>query len=372
MKSVMTRRIFMAGVGGALGIVSCNRQRATGFPGSAIVASEAEHTLSAISLERFRVTHQLRLEAAPSVVMALSDPSRVLCLLPDRGTLVETDPQAISERRRVRVGDQSVAMRLDPDGKRVWILNQSPHSLVAVDLATFRMGAKIPLPGKAASMDLYGKMSAISLPDSGQIAIIENNRVSRIIATDIAQEMICFRPDGGVVMGGDPQSQVLAVADPATGRLLVKLPLPLKPRRYCYDAGGGQLFISGEGMDAVSIVSPYQTEVGETILAGHSPAGMAVVGDTLFVTNSDSGDVTVIDIYTRRVLARIPVGQDPEEVVVTPDGQYALVLNRKSGDVAVIRVPSIVQWGNHHNKTAPLFTMVPVGGRPVSAAISRT
>jgi YVTN family beta-propeller protein len=283
------------------------------------------------------------------------------------------DNEAVSVRQKVRVGDESLAMRLDPDGKRLWVLNKSPNSLVAVDLATFKPRVHVRLPGVPASLDVYGKMAAVTLPERGEIAIIENDRVSRTIATGIAPEMICFRPDGGMVMAADPANQMLAVADPATGELLVKLPLPMKPRRYCYIANGGQLFITGDGMDAVSIVSPYQTEVGETILAGHAPAGMATVGDDLlFVTNSESGDVTVIDIYSRKVLARIPVGQDPQEVVITPDKQYALVLNRKSGDVAVIRVPSILAWGNHHNKTAPLFTMVPVGGRPVSATISRT
>ena len=112
--------------------------KGTGFPGFAIVASEAEHTLSAISLERFRVTRQLGLEAAPSEVMALSDPPLVLCLLPGRGTLVAIDNQAVAVRHRVRVGDESLAMRLDPDGKRVWILNKSPNTLVAVDLKSFR------------------------------------------------------------------------------------------------------------------------------------------------------------------------------------------------------------------------------------------
>ena len=373
---MITRRAW---IGGALLTAACGPPKGTGFPGFAIIASEAEHTLTAVSLERFRVTRQLSLEAAPSEVMALSNPPLVLCLLPRRGTLVAIDNEAVAVRNRVRVGDESLGMRLDDDGKRVWILNKSPHTLVAVDLATFRPGARVRLPGTPASLDVYGKMAAVSLPDRGEIAIIENDRVSRNIATGIAPEMICFRPDGGVVLAGDPHSQMLAVADPATGQLLVKLPLPMKPRRYCYNFDGGQLFITGEGMDAVSIVSPYQTEVGETILAGHSPAGMAVPPgnrqdrpDYLFVTNSDSGDVTVIDIYSRHVVARIPVGQDPQEVVITPDNQYALVLNRKSGDVAVIRVPSISAWGNHHNKTAPLFTMVPVGARPVSATISRT
>jgi YVTN family beta-propeller protein len=369
---MITRRAW---IGGALAMAACSH-KGTGFPGFAIVASEAERTLSAISLERFRITRQLGLEAAPSEVLALTDPPLVLCLLPDRGTLIAIDNEAVSVRHRVRVGDASLGMCLDGDGKRVWILNKSPNTLVAVDLQSFRPGARVRLPGAAASLDVHGNMAAVSLPDRGEIAMVENDRVSRSIPTGIAPEMICFRPDGGAVLAGDPHSQLLAIADPAAGRLLVTLPLPLKPRRYCYNTDGGQLFITGEGMDAVSIISPYQTEVSETILAGTSPAGMAVVSDYLFVTNSESGDVTVIAISSRHVLARIPVGQDPQEVVITPDNQYALVLNRKSGDIAVLRVPVVVAYGNSHNKlphslSAPLFTMIPVGARLVSAAISR-
>jgi YVTN family beta-propeller protein len=375
---MITRREWMTGtIGGVVAMAGCNRHQATGFPGFAIVASEAEHTLSAISLERFRVTRQLRLEAAPSQVAAITNPNLVLCLLPSRGTLLAIDSEGVAVRQKVRVADESLTMRPDDDGKRVWVLNKSPNTLVAVDLASFREVAKVHLPGTPASFDFHGKICAVSLPAPGAIAIVENERVSRTIATGLSLEMICFRTDGVVVMAGDPQGQMLAVADPASGQLLVKLPLPLKPRRYCYNSDGGQLFITGEGMDAVTIVSPYQTEVSETILAGHSPAGMATpkpdkdLPEYLLVTNSGSGDLTVIDVYSRRVVARIPVGQDPQDVVITPDNQYALVLNRKSGDIAVIRIPSIGQWGNHKNKTAPLFTMIPVGTSPVSATISR-
>ena len=374
-ESMITRRAW---IGGALAIAACGPRKGTGFPGFAIVASEAEHTLSAVSLERFRVTRQLALEGAPSQVVALSNPSQVLCLLPGRGTLISIDSEAVAVRHKVRIADESLTMCLDDDGKRVWILNKSPNSLVAVNLADFRVGARVRLPGVPGSADIHGKLAAVSLPKEGAIAIVEQDRVARTIATGIAPEMILFRPDGGVVMAADPGGRMLAIADPETGQLLVKLPLPLEPRRYCYNSDGGQLFITGEGMDAVSIVSPYQTEVSETILAGHRPAGMAVPHagpsqpEYLFVTNSDSGDVTVIDIYSRRVVARIPVGQDPQDVVITPDNQYALVLNRKSGDIAVIRIPSILAWGNHHHKTAPLFTMIPVGMGPVSATISRT
>jgi hypothetical protein len=49
-----------------------------------------------------------------------------------------------------------------------------------------------------------------------------------------------------------------------------------------------------------------------------------------------------------------------------------LVLNEQSGDVAVIRLLNIrdADLNSRRSRTAPLFTMIPVGSRPVSAAIT--
>ena len=54
------------------------------------------------------------------------------------------------------------------------------------------------------------------------------------------------------------------------------------------------------------------------------------------------------------------------------DGQYALVLNSKSGDMAVVRLLSLSTAPNGgHRKflSAPILTLIPVGDRPVSAAL---
>jgi YVTN family beta-propeller protein len=88
----------------------------------------------------------------------------------------------------------------------------------------------------------------------------------------------------------------------------------------------------------------------------------------LFVANAGSGEVTILDIETRRLLAVVPVGREPACIGLTPDQQYALVPNRASGDVAIIRVGSVAA---KRTRSAPLFTMIPVGSRPVSVAVQR-
>ena len=120
------------------------------------------------------------------------------------------------------------------------------------------------------------------------------------------------------------------------------------------------------------VVYPYLTEVAETVLAGKAPGEMAVSmvnPEYLFVANPESGDVTVLEVYSRDVLAAVKVGQEPCYITFTPDYQYALVVNHGSGDLAVIRLAAITKNGvQRRSRTAPLFTMIPVGVGPLSVA----
>jgi YVTN family beta-propeller protein len=86
----------------------------------------------------------------------------------------------------------------------------------------------------------------------------------------------------------------------------------------------------------------------------------------LFIANPTSGDVTIMNVTTRKVVALAAVGSEPGFIAVTPDDQFALVLNRKSGDMAVLRIHDKLAT---RQKTAALFTMIPVGSKPVSAAV---
>ena len=66
-------------------------------------------------------------------------------------------------------------------------------------------------------------------------------------------------------------------------------------------------------------------------------------------------------------MAGVQVGRRPGSILITPDNQYILVLNEQSGDLAVIRIFSLA--ARYRYKPAPLFTMIPVGEKPVGAAV---
>ncbi|MGC8793913.1 MAG: YncE family protein, partial [Bryobacteraceae bacterium] len=155
-----------------------------------------------------------------------------------------------------------------------------------------------------------------------------------------------------------------------SGDVVVHLPVAVLPRHFCFKADGGQLFLTGAGADVVVIVYPYRSEVAETVLAGRAPAAMAVSTNPeyLFVASPETGDVNILEIETRYLVAVAQVGESVNAVAVTPDNQFALALNERAGTLAVIRVPASV---SRRRRLAPLFTVVPVGPRPTSLAIAR-
>jgi YVTN family beta-propeller protein len=203
--------------------------------------------------------------------------------------------------------------------------------------------------------------------------------VSRTIQAATEPCIARFRVDGRQIITGSQADRSLTLYDVLTGKTVVRLPLSIAPREFCFTADGGHLYVTGDGMDAVVSVFPYRTEVWETLLAGHAPGAMAIAESDrppayLLVANPDADSVTVLDVETGKLVALVQVGREPRQIVITPDNQYALVLNEKSGDMAVIRIFSL--GGNQvggdrvkRYKSAPLFTMIPVGERPVSAAV---
>jgi len=162
--------------------------------------------------------------------------------------------------------------------------------------------------------------------------------------------------------------------DTEQGRIVAHLPVAVEPENFCFKADGGVLYVTGPGMDAVVEIQPYQTEVYETRLVGRSPGAMGLSSspEYLFIANTGAGAVSVMDINTSKILAAITVGTEPRYIAVTPGNQYAVALNNRSGDMAVILIAAIANTTRAKTAPSPLLTMIPVGAGPVSAVIRPT
>jgi len=354
---------------GPLGLAGCRRRKGSGFAGYAFVANQEGQAVAAVDLTTFTLARHIRVEGPPTQVVARA--ARVFALTAETGTVHEISARELAFRRRTRVGRTAVSMRLAPQGGGLWVLCREPRQLVRVPLGEGGNLARIDLAAEPVDFDLSsdGRWAAVGFGAAGSLAFaeLEPGRCQAPLTVGRPVSSVHFRFDGRVLLAASAEERTLSAFEAPAGRLLVRLPLALRPESFCFKSDGGQLFITGAGMDAVVIVYPYSTEIAETVLAGRSPGAMAASGTYLFVANPPTRDVTILDIETRRAIAVAAVGDDPGFITLTPDEQYALVLNRRSGDMAVIRTASVTL--KRSKAPSPLFTMIPVGSKPVAVAV---
>ncbi len=95
----------------------------------------------------------------------------------------------------------------------------------------------------------------------------------------------------------------------------------------------------------------------------------------LFVASASGSEVSVLSVDNRKMLGIVEVGGTPVHLAITPDNQYALALDKATGNMAVIRIPTIAAnisksaFAHRAKLAAGLFTMLNVGDQPVHAAI---
>ena len=364
---MITRRAFSAAAAGLA--AACRRRTATGFAGRLFVASADEAALAVVDLARFTYERTLPLPAPATTVMTHG--GKVYALCPAARTLTVFGRPFRAPQALVRLGGAPQTAVLKHG--RLWCLMADPPRLLPVELDPLRLRAAIVLPRRPVSFDVSGAEPRACIALEGGEVVFVHLETRLVLPPRLLDERpgaVRFRSDGRMAILAGLERRQLILMDPQTRDVMVQLPLAVRPERFCFSADGGQLFITGEGSDSVVIAYPYRSEIAQTSLSGRKPGEMAASANPplLFVSNPEAGSVTTFSIAEQRVVSVTGVGLAPGPICITPDQQFALVLNQGSGDVAVIRIPAI-PVDTRRRKTAPLFTMVPVGPKPQAAVI---
>ena len=367
---VINRREFVLG-GACAAASACGKRGARGFSGYAFVANEDGKAIAVVDMAIFSVVRHIALDAEPTAIISHPLKPFVYALTPRTGSVHEIHTETMKVTRKAQIASATMAMRIAPDNSALWLLCRESRKLVRLNLETFRADAQIALPMEPLDFDLTqsGNLCAAGFGPAGSVSLIDldSRRVARPLHIGSSIGTVRFRQDGKALLIANTAERMLCVLETPSGNVVANLPLAVRPDNLCFNQDGGQLFITGDGMDAVVVVYPYRIpEIAETVLVGRAPGVMCASQQLLFIANPLTGDVGIFDIKTRRLIAVTAVGAEPSYIVVTPGDEFALVLNRKSGDIAVIRLGAIK---SDRKKSAALFTIIPVGSKPVSAVV---
>ena len=244
-----------------------------------------------------------------------------------------------------------------PDGKFLWLPEQD-------GLTRFPVNPDGTL----------GAPTRFSIPAVGS-HLSGNNRSP--VANSALVGQITYSPDGSTLYAALNGQNTVVALDPSTGTVEHTWNVGISPRGLAF--AGGKLYVSNEGgrlaqpgdttMDSYGTQVPANPYLGTSttgtvsvidtadpsapvgsIAVGLHPTAMYVHGNALFVANTNSDTVSVIDTPTDQVVQTIEtrpwpesgVGYEPDGVTMTQDGHLLVTLGRANA-VAVYRYGSTAQ-----------------------------
>ncbi len=382
-----SRRQILAGCVAGMGLLTaCAGKKGTGYPGYMLVAAAGDNAIHVVDLKVFRLTQRIGLNSAPSAILTSpKTPAMALAATASNGSLHLIDVTALSKSASIRIADDVADVCLLADGRHAAAISRSAKELIITDLIARKVSARLKLKSvpqevEATGADAKDTLVAVSFGDKGgveQFNLTSGARHQQQVSASVGT--VRYRKDGQFLFVANEAGRSITVLDGEQLQMIADLPVAMKPETLCFSADQGQLFVGGSGMDAVAIVFAYQPLIVEqTVLAGQTPGAMAssLTPPYLFVASRAGSEINILSVDTRKVIAVVQAGQGTRRILITPDDQYALVLNEYAGDLAVIRIPTIeanrARSGviNRTKSGASLLTMFPVGDKPVAAAIA--
>jgi DNA-binding beta-propeller fold protein YncE len=134
------------------------------------------------------------------------------------------------------------------------------------------------------------------------------------------------------------------------------------PKSIVATGSGKLLYVSESGSADIAVVEVDSSKVLLRTKVPPGPGRMAITpnGNTILVLNTITGQVTFISTLNQRVLGTIVVGANPTAVVISPDGKTAYVSCR--GELNHIAVIDIAKRG--------ILANIKTGNGPTGLAIS--
>ena len=248
------------------------------------------------------------------------------------------EPSPFSPWAESRVGpvyaQETHYVKPSPDGRYLYIYNMDTRNIIVLDLETRTIVENIKMPGFWAQ----------------------------------ANEMI-FSSDGQrmfTLSAGQVGARHIVVIDTETKKIAHLIPLPKE-----YKAGFAPngpfiaispdeqfLYVSGiSGIYRVNIESEQVTkisDIGRIVFLAFTAKGEHILG-----TNVATNSLDIIDPSSGRLVDSIPVGDSPQYILISPDGQRVYISNWESGDV------SVVDLGERK-----VIATVPIGVNPLGMTIT--
>jgi YVTN family beta-propeller protein len=288
--------------------------------------------------------------------------------------------------RHVTVGDLPLAMAESPDGRLLVISNDgySKPTLTLVDLKTLDVRQKAEVANTWLGIAWHPDGKRLYVSGGGADTVEELQLTDKGLQAGASVKLekpaessfvggLAISPDGSRLFAVHALGELLSEVDLKAGQVVRKVQLPAEGYTALLTPDGKTLLVSLWGGAKVLLFDAATLAPQGEIAVGEHPNAMALSkdGQRLFVACANTNEVWVADLAARTAKERIsialdpaaPPGSTPNGLGISPDGRTLLVANADNNTVAVVDVS--------RPGASAVRGFIPTGWYPTAAGFSK-
>ena len=307
----------------------------------------------------------LRPDGQTAAVLTASDPEPITVIDLQSGEVRQEFTADAAPDDDEDYGASFAGLLYAPDGNRLYA-SDATGAITIADVAadgTLTLVERVALP---ADPDATARPGGMVLSEDGATLYVALNSKNTLGVLDLASRTVTAEiPVGNAPHGVVRVGAKLYVSNEG-GR-------PAQPGDFTTDSGGTQIVADPKTGAAitgtVSVVDPVAGAEATTIPVGLHPTAVMAQGDLLFVANTNSDTVSVIDTVTDEVVKSIsvqafpgaPWGSSPNALAMVGEDQLVVSLGRNNA-------LAVYEWEGPAQPVG-FRGLVPTGWHPASVAV---
>lgn len=289
------------------------------------------------------------------------------------------EPRAIRVRRVAAVlmamlAGVAIAGTAPAAAATLYVTNTRADSISVIDTDRLAVTATVPLgKGKPNRIVVHpnGKTAWVVYDKSRDIGVVdlEARTLVRRIKIGGNPYNLAFTPDGRTLVvldwASDTSKDEVIFYEVETGRIAGRVEVSTWPAHSVFSRDGKTLYVSGETAGDLTVIDVASRTVTARLVHGGGDAmGVALSpdGQTLYAATGENKSVLKIATATNKIVGEIPLPGVVHEATLTLDGTFLYTTLRKANRIVVVRTADGTVAATIPQKGYPdLVTMEPTG-----------